>query len=84
MRVRAKRVDMYGLCGRDHHPLRADVGRTGTVVDASVDPVALADGSDPDNPEPLVIFLTRLDGAEGRLVEFAEYEVEIIGREETS
>lgn len=82
MKVRVTSLDMNGLCGREHHPERTDAGRVGVVVGAEVDTTIAKDIDDAGHPigdpvEHLVIFTVALDGDIDRVVELAEYEIEV-------
>lgn len=76
--VRLVSVDLYGMTGRERHPLKADVGFTGVVAavleDSSTEEADLDFG-----PEDHFCVYTVCD-QKGRVLDLVDYEIEVLGR----
>jgi hypothetical protein len=73
IRIRVRRVDMDGYCGRDLHPDRSDEGACGTVEKFETITDEFFGGPEPDS---FAVLTVRLD--DGRLLEFIDHEVDVI------
>jgi hypothetical protein len=87
IKIKIGSIDMYGLNGRNLHPMKSDEGKTGELVEARREifsdcDCGIATGSfDRNCPGcagsgfyPVIFML--VDLPDGRTIELAEYEVE--------
>ena len=73
-RVRIKKVDMYGFTGRDDHPQKSDIGRTGKVTGIAQDSRDLDIGLEDD--EHYIVYDVTMD--EDDHLELMDFELEAI------
>lgn len=81
IRVRVKKVDMDGFCGRDYHPLKVDEGKEGLVTSVDLVPGEPfhAESTTPlDHPMQTAyqVFVVVLD--DGKTVELLGHEIELL------